>query len=98
MRKAYRIEFRPSAVDELQEAPLADRQRPAKRIEGLAADPRPRGIKQLDKGIYRLRVGNYRVIDQVQDEIVLVLVLKIGHRQDVCRALFRVLAERRKGQ
>jgi mRNA interferase RelE/StbE len=58
-------------------------------------DPRPGSVKQLDKGIYRLRTGNYRVIYQVQDEIVLILILRIGHRKDVYRALSRVLAEGR---
>jgi mRNA-degrading endonuclease RelE of RelBE toxin-antitoxin system len=40
-------------------------------------------------------VGNYRVIYQVREESVLVLVLKVGHRKDVYRSLFRLLAERR---
>jgi mRNA interferase RelE/StbE len=95
LKTAYKVEFRPGAVAELERIPEADQRRIVPRIEALAADPRPAGIKQLAKGIFRLRVGNYRVIYQVREESVLVLVLKVGHRKDVYRALSRLLAERR---
>jgi mRNA interferase RelE/StbE len=54
-------------------------------------DPRPPGAKKLadsDK-LYRIRSGNYRIVYQVEDEILLVLVVKIGDRKDVYRNLLR---------
>jgi len=51
----------------------------------LAENPRPHGVRKLAgvEGVYRVRVGNYRMIYRVEDDELLVLVLKIGHRRDV---------------
>jgi mRNA interferase RelE/StbE len=53
----------------------------------LAADPRPSGCKKLagNTDYYRIRVGDYRVLYEVSDRDVLVLVIKIGHRREVYR-------------
>jgi mRNA interferase RelE/StbE len=53
-------------------------------LKELAADPRPYGYKKL-KGRpgYRVRVGDYRIIYQVKDNILTVFVLIIGHRREV---------------
>lgn len=53
----------------------------------LEVNPRPSGIKKLEgeKDLYRLRVGDFRVIYMIKDQTLLVLVLKIGHRKDVDR-------------
>jgi mRNA interferase RelE/StbE len=53
----------------------------------LAADPRPSGCKKLtgNTDYYRMRVGDYRVLYEVRDRDVLVLVIKIGHRREVYR-------------
>jgi mRNA interferase RelE/StbE len=98
LKRGYRIEFRPSAADELEKLPSTDRRRIGRRIDALAQDPRPQGIRQLDKGIYRLRAGDYRVIYQIRDEVLLVLVIRIGHRSDVYRALSRIIGERRRSR
>lgn len=82
-------------MKEFEQLSAADQRNIARRIDALAQDPRPPGIKQIEKGIYRLRAGNYRVVYQVEDKIVLVLILKIGHRREVYRALSRALRERR---
>jgi mRNA interferase RelE/StbE len=57
------------------------------KIDALAHDPRPRGVKKLAGGeaLYRLRVGDYRVIYQVRDRVLVVLVVDVGHRRDVYR-------------
>lgn len=54
-------------------------------LEGLADNPRPHGVVKLTglADLYRIRVGEYRVIYQVRDRELLVLVLKAGHRKDV---------------
>jgi mRNA interferase RelE/StbE len=85
----YRVLIKPSARKEL----LAiltkkDRQRLVRRIEILAEDPRPAGCQKLTGGDrYRVRQGPYRIVYEVQDEELVVLVVKIGHRRDVYRAL-----------
>jgi mRNA interferase RelE/StbE len=56
-------------------------------IEGLENEPRPSGCKKLEGalGAYRVRVGDFRIIYQVRDGELVVLVLKIGNRRDVYR-------------
>ena len=86
----YRIDILPSARRELAALPRRDRKRIDERIQALSSNPRPSGIKALQgqKGTYyRLRVGNYRVIYQVQDKVLVILVVKIGNRKDVYRGL-----------
>ena len=63
-----------------------DRQRIVRRIEALADDPRPHGCEKLSGyDRYRLRQGRYRIVYEVRDDVVLVVVVKIGHRRDVYR-------------
>jgi mRNA interferase RelE/StbE len=55
-------------------------------LEGLAEDPRPLGIKKL-KGRegWRLRIGDYRVIYEIDDTQKIIIVLHVGHRRDIYR-------------
>lgn len=53
-------------------------------ILALAQDPRPPGCKKLkNRPGYRIRQGNYRIIYEVQDDQLIVLVLAVGHRKDI---------------
>jgi mRNA interferase RelE/StbE len=84
---AYRIEFRPAAVRDLAHLDQPGLEKIAAKIDGLKQEPRPHGSEQL-KGRekrYRLRVGVYRVIYEIEDNILLVLVVRIGHRREVYR-------------
>lgn len=56
-------------------------------MDALAGDPRPKGVKKLFglDDLYRIRVGEYRVVYQIQDNRLIVLVVRIGHRKDVYR-------------
>ena len=65
----------------------ADRQRIIKSIERLADNPRPHGCEKLAgmKNTYRIRQGDYRILYDVEDDRVIVLILKVGHRKDVYR-------------
>jgi mRNA interferase RelE/StbE len=58
-------------------------------IENLAKNPRPSGVKKLAglEELYRIRCGDYRIVYTVQDEKLLVLVVRIAHRKDVYRNL-----------
>lgn len=53
-------------------------------IQNLGINPRPNGyIKLKSKDAYRIRVGNYRIIYEIYDDILLVDVIELGHRKDV---------------
>jgi mRNA interferase RelE/StbE len=56
-------------------------------LRKLEENPRPSGVKKLkgEDDAYRLRVGDYRVLYEIHDKALLVLVVKIGHRRDVYR-------------
>lgn len=65
----------------------AARRRVQAAIELLAAEPRPTGAKKLaaGSGEWRVRTGDYRVIYEINDGILLVLVVAVGHRRDIYR-------------
>lgn len=84
----YRLQFKRSAEKELRHLRPVDRDRLVSAIRGLRQSPRPPGCKKLKwVGVWSLRVGDYRVIYDVDDEAQLVTVYKIGHRRDVYREL-----------
>ncbi len=84
--KIYEIEFAKSAAKELQKLEKAEGKTIAKAIYGLANNPRPVGVKKLvGQKVWRLRVGDYRVIYEVHDSKVLVIILKVAHRREVYR-------------
>jgi mRNA interferase RelE/StbE len=81
----YRIEFAPAAYRNLKNLPEKTLQRIRVRIDGLISEPRPSDCVKLKgaENIYRIRTGDYRILYQVKDELLLVLVVKIGHRKEV---------------
>ena len=83
----YSIEFSSRAYRQFAKLDPAARARLAPEIDALADDPRPAGAIVLrgSDGTYRLRVGTYRVVFTIEDEQLVVLVVKIGHRRDVYR-------------
>jgi mRNA interferase RelE/StbE len=89
----FRIELKPSAEAALAKIPKKTRERIAVRIDALSGDPHPSGCKKLEgeDETYRIRVGDHRILYQVRDDILLILVVRIAHRKDVYRNLgFRV--------
>ena len=89
--RLYRVSLKPSAARELAGLPKKDQKKVARRIDDLARDPRPRGTEKIEGGenLYRIRAGDYRIIYQIEGKMLLVLVVKIGHRGDVYRILKR---------
>ena len=83
----YRVSIKPSAVREIEAIPQKRRrQRVVKRIEALADDPRPPGCEKLTgQDRYRVRQDPYRIVYSVEDDILVVYVVKVGHRSDVYR-------------
>ena len=90
--KRYVITFLPQAEKEFDELDSKVRRAIARRINGLAEDPRPRGAKKLAgaESTYRLRAGDYRVLYEVNDSKIVVVVVKVGHRQHVYRRRSRI--------
>jgi mRNA interferase RelE/StbE len=86
-RRLYRVELKPSAERDLNALQRRDRVRVARRIDALAADPRPSGVEELKgaQNLWRVRTGDYRIIFAIQDDVLVVLVIRIGHRRDVYR-------------
>jgi mRNA interferase RelE/StbE len=80
----YRVELRPAAVRSLRRVDPQIRERIRGAIALLAADPRPPASRQL-KGRpgRRVRVGDYRIIYAIQDEVLLIVVVAVGHRREV---------------
>ena len=82
----YQVLIRSSAEKEMDALPRAAHARIAAKISSLAGNPRLSGCKKLTGADgYRIRVGDYRVIYTVEDKIVLVTVVGVGHRRDVYR-------------
>jgi len=82
----YEVRFRKSVGKDLDPIPKKDVQRIMAAIDALADDPRPpqsRKISGSEK--YRLRCGVYRVLYEIQDDVLVVCVVKVGHRKDVYR-------------
>ena len=84
---SYSLEITASAEKQLTRLPKADKVRVPRKIVELAAVPRPAGCRQLrgQEDVYRIRVGVYRVIYSIEERLIVVLILKIGHRKDVYR-------------
>ncbi|MFI5088454.1 MAG: type II toxin-antitoxin system RelE/ParE family toxin [Terriglobales bacterium] len=82
----YSIEFVPSARRALAKLPLLMRKRIQVAIDDLADNPLPPGVKKLQgEDGYRIRVGDYRVIYEVEHVRLTILVIRIGHRREVYR-------------
>jgi mRNA interferase RelE/StbE len=84
---AYTIEFLPTALRELEALPAKIKVQVTRRIAALTEDPRPAGVKMLQgqHAYYRIRSGDYRVIYMIEENVLVVLVVKVGHRREVYR-------------
>jgi len=81
----YRIELRPSAARALRKLEKQERTRIRGAIALLAQDPRPPGARSLrERPGYRVRVGNYRILYTIHDEVLLIVVVSPGHRSSTC--------------
>jgi mRNA interferase RelE/StbE len=81
---AYRIELRPAVVRALRKLDPQIRRRVQGAIALLAQDPRPPGARALQgRPGLRVRVGDYRIIYTIEDDVLLVVVVRLGHRRDI---------------
>lgn len=81
----HRIEVTPAAARQLRRLDPQARRRVQAAIELLATEPRPASATRLVGGTsaWRVRTGDYRVVYDSQDEVLIVLVIAVGHRRDV---------------
>ena len=83
---SFRIEFAASVRKDFRKIPSNDAGRILKAIDGLAADPRPPQSKKLTGAeLYRIRVGVYRVLYELHEGRLVVVVVKVAHRKEVYR-------------
>ena len=85
----YHVKVKRSAAKALKKIPKADQKRIADKIDSLAEDvPNPDTTKMKGNNpFHRIRVGDYRIIYEIQEDVLLILVVKIGHRKDIYRNL-----------
>jgi mRNA interferase RelE/StbE len=83
----YTIKYKRSATEELLALPAVQARKVMSAIKNLAGKPRPHGSKKLkgSNNVYRIRIGNYRVIYTIADEIVTITIIKVGHRKHIYR-------------
>ena len=84
---SYQIELKPSAARSLSKLPRPVQRAIVDMLDEMKANPRPNGVVKLtgEPDLYRVRVGDYRVIYTVRDRVLLVLVVRIAHRREVYR-------------
>jgi mRNA interferase RelE/StbE len=79
--------FKTSADRQLRRLPEDAQRRIVAETETLALNPRPVGVAKLAGGenLWRIRIGDYRVVYEIHDDRLIVLVLRVAHRRDVYR-------------
>lgn len=86
----YTVRIAPAAEREIRKLTKPTQTRILDRIEALGTAPLPRGVEKLkgkgaDHRFYRVRMGDFRIIYEIQDDLLIALVLKVGNRRDVYR-------------
>lgn len=81
----YQVSLAPAAARQLRKSDPPVRRRIQATIELLARDPRPPSATRLvgGAGEWRVRTGDYRIIYEIEDDHMLVLVLNVGHRREI---------------
>jgi mRNA interferase RelE/StbE len=82
---SYDVQLAPAAVRQLRKLDPVGRRRVQAAIDLLATEPRPPAARQLvgGAGEWRVRTGDFRIIYEIHDQQLVVLVIKLGHRRDV---------------
>lgn len=84
IKTKYEIQFNKAYLKDLKKIPKNDQKKIQKKILELSEEPRPESCKKLQGGstppLYRIRCGDYRIVYTVSDDVLLVLVIAVGHR------------------
>ena len=86
MSSEYRVFLTPRALKELQQLPLQLRRRVAKAIDRLAREGRHAGVRKLGITGWRVRVGDYHILFDIDDESRTIVIYRIRHRREAYRA------------
>ena len=83
---SYSVLIKPSTAKELERLPAKPRRQIAAKIYALADEPRRAGCEKLTGAeLYRIRPGDYRVVYSIEDDVLAVLVVRIGHGREIYR-------------
>lgn len=84
----YRVEFTSAAACKVRKLDRPVRARLLNAIESLATSPRPDEVKKLasTENAWRIRVGDYRIIYSIEDDVLVVTVVRVAHRREVYRS------------
>ncbi|MBN3888659.1 MAG: type II toxin-antitoxin system RelE/ParE family toxin [Nostoc sp. JL31] len=82
---SYKVEILRGALKQLKKIPSELQERIQIKIDDLATEPRPNGVKKLKgkENAYRIRIGDYRVIYDIFDDLLVVNVVEVGHRKNI---------------
>ena len=87
MMLKYKILFDKKYIKELGKIPKQFQKSIVEKVSGLIDNPRPEGSIKLQESkktpLYRIRCGDYRVVYAIQDDVLIVLIIDVGHRKDV---------------
>ncbi|MEM1368132.1 MAG: type II toxin-antitoxin system RelE/ParE family toxin [Cyanobacteria bacterium P01_H01_bin.15] len=84
---SFKIIFKKSVSKDLRRIPKKEIAKILNRIEALATEPRPPGVEKLSgQERYRIRQGVYRILYEIGDQELVVIVVKVGHRRDVYKS------------
>ena len=83
----YRVDIETAARRQMRSLPVAIAERIDTAVRALASEPRPRGCRPMAGYLntYRLRAGDYRILYRIHDDILVILVIRVGHRREVYR-------------
>lgn len=83
----YQVEYSRQSTKQISALPDSIQSRIKLKIAALADDPRPSGVKKLTgyDDLYRVKVGNYRIVYEIKDQKLIVFILKVDHRSKVYR-------------
>ena len=85
----YSVSLTTAASKSLRKLERSQKSKLIAAIEALAVEPRPAGVKKIQggNGEFRIRVGSYRVVYEIRDRQLIILVLNVGHRREIYRTL-----------
>jgi len=85
MAARYRIELAPAARRQFKKLPKDIKKKIAKAIDKLETNPYPNGVKKLsnEDNLYRIRVGDYRIVYHISNDELLILIVRVRHRKDI---------------
>ena len=86
---SYRIEWKNSAKKELRKLDRTVIPKIVAAVESLATTPHPEGHKKLQgsEHTYRIRIGDYRVVYSIEDQVLLIEIVKVGHRKNIYKKM-----------